>query len=70
MDQLERDLELAEATLRDIKRMQLNRAEAGWITNRRATIYAVEAEIRRLQAALRADNLVHQMADTSSKWVG
>ena len=51
-DHLERELELAEATLREIRRTPINRFEPGWVTNLRATIYAVEAEVRRLGAML------------------
>lgn len=60
-ERLERDLELAEATRREIMRPLPNRDDVGWTANRRANIYAVDAEIRRLREAL---------GWTSTRWEG
>lgn len=49
---VEIELELAEATLRDLNAHTPSEQDFMWSVNRRATIYAVEAEIRRLKAEL------------------
>lgn len=53
--QTEIELELAEMVLRDLQGQEPNRGEYGWVTNRRASIYAAEAEIARLNKLLRKD---------------
>lgn len=50
---IKKELELAEAVLREIKRSHTNDNDLGWLSNQRANLYAVEAEIRRLEGLLK-----------------
>lgn len=52
---IEQEIELAEHTLREIMRQDASH-EVGWQTNRRANLYAVEAEIRRLNQQIHLSN--------------
>lgn len=52
-ERLDIELELAEHTLRAVMKPAVQGwAGPGWVTNRRANIYAVKAEIARLKAEL------------------
>lgn len=51
-NQAKKELELAILSLKEIESQPVDENDFGWMTNRRANIYSIEAEIRRLRAIL------------------